>query len=178
LLEKRSARGSIRNHRSPISNSVDGTAEFLRDVATAYPNVRHLPGPYGGRAGARNAGITAARGGVVFFTDSDIIASPDLLTQHLSRHRQESGIAIVGMEVQVAVLEEYERKSANPRAAQAVARNRVQAPLVACISSPAMRRAPGRSHAAGCSMKRFTGYGHEDLELGYRLEKSRSSHRV
>ncbi|MGB7047294.1 MAG: glycosyltransferase, partial [Candidatus Cybelea sp.] len=35
------------------SNSNDGTAEFLRDVAALHPNVRHLPGAYGGRAAAR-----------------------------------------------------------------------------------------------------------------------------
>ena len=57
------------------SNSNDGTAEYLAQVAAEDPRVRHLPGPYTGRAMARNAGIAAARGSVVMFTDADIIAS-------------------------------------------------------------------------------------------------------
>ena len=34
------------------SNSNDGTAEYLAEVARMSPNVRHLPGPYTGRASA------------------------------------------------------------------------------------------------------------------------------
>lgn len=154
------------------SNSVDGTAEFLRDVAAAYPNVHHVPGPYAGRAGARNAGITAARGWVVFFTDSDIIASPDLLAQHLSGHRHESGIAIVGMEVQVATLEEYERKCANPalrKPLHGTAHKRLSW-LYFLTGNASVRRAD--LIRAGLFDEAFTGYGHEDLELGYRLEKA------
>jgi glycosyltransferase involved in cell wall biosynthesis len=68
------------------SNSNDGTAEYLAEIARASPNIRHLPGPYTGRASARNAGIAAARAPIVLFTDADIIASPDLLACHLARH--------------------------------------------------------------------------------------------
>ncbi len=69
------------------SNSNDGTAEYLAEIAREHPNVRHLPGPYTGRAMARNAGIDAARADIVLFTDADIIASPDLLSRHLERHK-------------------------------------------------------------------------------------------
>jgi GT2 family glycosyltransferase len=154
------------------SNSVDGTAEFLRDIAVAHPNVRHLPGPYTGRAGARNAGIAAAKGEIVLFTDSDIIASPDLLTQHLSRHRQESGVAIVGMEVQVDTLEEYERKRANPalrKPLHGTAPKRLSW-LYFLTGNASVRRAD--LIRVGMFDEAFTGYGHEDLELGYRLEKA------
>ncbi len=64
------------------SNSNDGTAEYLAEYAKKSPNIRHVPGPYTGRAGARNAGIAAARAPIVLFTDADIIASPDLLTEN------------------------------------------------------------------------------------------------
>ena len=70
--------------------------------------MRHLPGPYTGRAMARNAGIEAARGGVVMFTDADIIASPDLLSRHLAHHAAREDVAVVGMELQVGSLAEYE----------------------------------------------------------------------
>jgi glycosyltransferase involved in cell wall biosynthesis len=68
------------------SMSTDGTADYLAETAKQYPRLRHLPGPYNGRAMARNAGLGAARGTVVLFTDADIIASPDLLSRHLAHH--------------------------------------------------------------------------------------------
>jgi GT2 family glycosyltransferase len=152
------------------SRSNDGTAEFLAEIARSSPNVRHLPGPYTGRAGARNAGIAAARAPIVLFTDADIIASPDLLSRHLARHAKGPGRAVIGCEIQVDSYAEYERKSGSPAARD---------PL----------HPPTRKHLSwlyfmtgNCSVRRedlervgrfdeaFTGYGHEDLELGYRLQ--------
>ena len=44
------------------------------------------------------------------FTDADIIASTDLLSRHLRGITAErAAIAVVGMELQVESLEEYER---------------------------------------------------------------------
>src|SRR5436305_421522 len=83
------------------SNSDDGTAEYLQTMRERHDNLTHLPGTYSGRAMARNAGLARARGEIVLFNDSDIIASPDLLSQHLRRHRERSRIAVVGWEVQV-----------------------------------------------------------------------------
>jgi GT2 family glycosyltransferase len=152
------------------SRSNDGTAEFLAEIARSSPNVRHLPGPYTGRAGARNAGIAAARAPIVLFTDADIIASPDLLSRHLARHAKGPGRAVIGCEIQVDSYAEYERKSGSLAARD---------PL----------HPPTRKHLSwlyfmtgNCSVRRedlervgrfdeaFTGYGHEDLELGYRLQ--------
>lgn len=152
------------------SQSNDGTAEYLAEVRRTSPNVRHLPGPYTGRAGARNAGIAAARAPIVLFTDADIIASPDLLARHLARHAAGAGRAVIGCEIQVDSYAEYQRKSGNPAARD---------PL----------HPPTRKHltwlyfmTGNCSVRRddlervggfdeaFTGYGHEDLELGYRLQ--------
>src|SRR5262249_29088341 len=83
------------------SNSTDGTAEYLARVVADGGNVRHLPGAYSGRAAARNAGVSAARGRIVLFNDADILTSPDLLSRHLRRHEERSHVAVVGLEVQV-----------------------------------------------------------------------------
>jgi glycosyltransferase involved in cell wall biosynthesis len=154
------------------SNSTDGTAEYLAELAAARPNVRHLPGSYRGRAAARNAGIDAARGHVVLFNDSDILASPDLLRRHRSHHRRERKIAVVGLEVQVRDLADYAYKRDHPDARGS-------------LHKPTRRRLPWLYFLTGnASVRRddligvgkfdesFTGYGHEDLELGYRLERS------
>jgi GT2 family glycosyltransferase len=152
------------------SRSNDGTAEYLAEIARSSPNVRHLPGPYTGRAGARNAGIAAARAPIVLFTDADISASPDLLSRHLARHAKGAGRAVIGCEIQVDSYDEYVRKSGNPAARD---------PL-----HPSTRKHLSWLYfmTGNCSVRRddlervgrfdeaFTGYGHEDLELGYRLQ--------
>lgn len=154
------------------SSSTDGTPEYLARIAHEHSNVRHLPGSYSGRAAARNAGIAAARGEIVLFNDSDILASPDLLSQHLRRHRERNGIAVVGWEVQVKNLADYERKRECPQE-----RGRLHPPgrkrlswLYFLTGNASVRR--DDLLRVGGFDETFTGYGHEDLELGYRLHKA------
>lgn len=154
------------------SNSNDGTAEYLAEVSAQNPNVRHLPGAYTGRAMARNAGITAAHGEVVLFNDSDILASPGLLSQHMRHHEARSGIAVVGLEVQVNSLEDYAFKRDHPQA-----RGSLHPPtrkklswLYFLTGNASVRRSD--LLRVGCFDESFTGYGHEDLELGYRLQRA------
>jgi glycosyltransferase involved in cell wall biosynthesis len=154
------------------SNSADGTAEYLAQVSAERPGVRHLPGPYSGRAMARNAGITAARGEIVLFTDADIIASPDLLSRHLERHRVEPGVAVVGMELQVGSLDEYERLRTQPAARRPLhpAGRKSLSWLYFLTGNASVRKSD--LDAVGRFDENFTGYGHEDLELGYRLQSA------
>lgn len=152
------------------SNSNDGTAEYLAEVARSAPHVRHLPGPYTGRAGARNAGIRASRAPIVLFTDADIIASEDLLSRHLARHAKGPGRAVIGCEIQVDSYDEYLRKSADPAARDPLhpaARKRLTW-LYFMTGNCSVRRSD--LDRVGGFDEAFTGYGHEDLELGYRLQ--------
>ena len=191
------------------SNSSDGTAEYLAGVHAQHPNVRHLPGPYNGRAMARNAGIAAAQSPIVLFNDSDILASPDLLSIHLARHKASPvpiaagpltpilgsagtrpsvavgpltpilgsagtrpSVAVVGWEVQVKDLADYaykrdhvsERGSLHPE-------TRTKLSWLYFLTGNASVRRDDLLRV-GCFDESFTGYGHEDLELGYRLEKA------
>jgi glycosyltransferase involved in cell wall biosynthesis len=153
------------------SRSTDGTAEYVAQVRDAHANVRHLAGSYSGRAAARNAGIAAARGDIVVFNDADILASPNLLSTHLRRHRERRGIAVVGLEVQVNDFEEYLYKRDHP-----ATRGHLHTPsrkrlswLYFLTGNASVRRED--LVRAGRFDEGFTGYGHEDLELGYRLQK-------
>ena len=151
------------------SNSDDGTAEYLAAIAREYPMVRHAPGPWTGRAMARNSGIEAARAPLVLFTDADIIAAPDLLSRHLARHADGKSKAVVGWEVQVDSYDDYLRKKSKPELRGSL--------------HPASRKhldwlyfMTGNASAQRSDLNRlgrfdvdFTGYGHEDLELGYRI---------
>ena len=95
------------------SGSTDGTAELVADLN--IPNLRHiLPAENRGRSGARNAGIRAAIGEFVLFTDADIIPSPNLLAEHLRLHRAHPHSAVVGLEIQVDSVAEYEQVRDNP----------------------------------------------------------------
>jgi GT2 family glycosyltransferase len=154
------------------SNSDDGTAAYLADLRARHGHLRHLPAAYGGRAAARNAGIAAARGAIVLFNDADILASGDLLSTHLCRHRARSGIAVVGLEVQVKDLADYASKRDHPQE-----RGHLHPPsrkklswLYFLTGNASVRRAD--LLRVGGFDESFTGYGHEDLELGYRLQRA------
>lgn len=152
------------------SNSNDGTADYLARIGASHPNVRHLPGPYTGRAMARNAGIAAANGEVVLFTDADIIASSDLLERHLEHHRNARGIAVVGMELQVASLEEYRTLRDRPETRRPLhPSGRRRLSWLYFLTGNASVRKEDLDYV-GRFDESFTGYGHEDLELGYRLQ--------
>lgn len=154
------------------SNSNDGTKEFLTQVTRDNPQVRHLPGAYSGRAMARNAGIAAARADVVTFTDADIIASPSLLARHLAHHNGQTAIAVIGLELQVKSYDDYLVQRENPRTRRPLhPPSRKTLPWLYFLTGNAsVRRAD--LQRVGCFDENFTGYGHEDLELGFRLAEA------
>jgi glycosyltransferase involved in cell wall biosynthesis len=154
------------------SHSNDGTAEYLAQISAQHPNVRHLPGAYSGRAMARNAGIARAQGEVVLFNDSDIIADPGLLEAHLGHHREHRNIAVVGWEVQVNSIDDYEykREHAQERGSLHPPSRKKLSWLYFLTGNASVRRED--LLRVGCFDESFTGYGHEDLELGYRLQKA------
>ncbi|MBV8602803.1 MAG: glycosyltransferase family 2 protein [Candidatus Eremiobacteraeota bacterium] len=154
------------------SNSTDGTAEYLAGVAREHSMVRHLPGAYSGRAAARNAGIAAARGRLVVFNDSDIIASEDLLAVHLRAHDAGRRCAVVGLEVQAKSYEDYLAKSRDPALREPLhppSRKRLGW-LYFLTGNASVSRED--LQLVGGFDEEFTGYGHEDLELGYRLQRA------
>lgn len=72
--------------------SRDGSPEaargFLRDH---FPLWQLMEGPNRGPALARNRGILASSAPLVLLLGDDMIAAPDLLEQHLARHREHPG---------------------------------------------------------------------------------------
>ena len=152
------------------SNSNDGTREYLAEVAREHPHVRHLPGAYTGRAAARNAGIAAATAPVVFFIDADIIAAPDLLARHVAHHDAPGVRAVVGMEVQVSSYEDYVAKRDDP--SQRAPLHGESAKRLSWLYFLTGNASVPKTELdrVGRFDETFTGYGHEDLELGYRLQ--------
>lgn len=155
------------------SGSSDGTDALINTLSGRLPcpdNLRHLVVPDRGRAGARNAGIRAARGRIVLFTDADIIAHPDLLSHHSNAHGR-IPCAVVGREVQVDTLDEYESVRRTPALGRTLHpdRRKTLSWLYFLTGNASVPRAT--LIEVGGFDESFTGYGHEDLELGYRLQR-------
>ncbi|MBI3926076.1 MAG: glycosyltransferase [Armatimonadetes bacterium] len=148
------------------AGSTDGTRELIESLAIA--NLRWLPGADRGRAGARNRGIENARGEIILFTDADIIADPELLSQHDRYHVAHPGDAVVGCEIQVNNLAEHEEYR---RAPERHARHRATRRFLPWHYFLTGNASVDRKALIEVEMfdEGFTGYGHEDLELGYRL---------
>jgi len=152
------------------SGSTDGTDELIKGLS--IPNIRFFVQENKGRSGARNKGVKEAKGELVVFTDADIIADENLLSAHLALQRKYPGSALVGCEIQVNNLEEYKSVKRGQQQRRTLHRdNRKRLSwlyfLTGNVCVPREKLIE-----VGIFDENFTGYGHEDLELGYRLEKA------
>jgi GT2 family glycosyltransferase len=73
----------------------DGSTDATRSILARLPGVRALHQPNLGLSAARNAGLEAATGSLVAYTDADCFADPGWLTG-LVHQLQQSGAAAVG----------------------------------------------------------------------------------
>lgn len=157
--------------------STDGTAEALRAVAASNANVRVLEQANAGQAAARNAGASATTAPGLLFLDDDMIASADLLAVHLEASAARPDAARAGS---IAL------DPASPRSflTEGLRRwgERRDARLAAAPALPWDEALTGHLfvpraafEAAGGFETAFTangGFGGEDLEFGWRLERA------
>jgi glucosyl-dolichyl phosphate glucuronosyltransferase len=66
------------------NGSDDGTAEVIAEWCRREPRLRTVNEPSVGLSRAKNAGVEAARGQVVLFTDDDVLVEPNWLEEHMS----------------------------------------------------------------------------------------------
>ena len=157
--------------------STDGTHSDVAEWSegTVIP-IRYLRQEKKGLAAARNFGIREARGELVLFGDDDIIPGPDLVAEHLAWHEKypAPSIAVLGHvtwspEVQPTPFMEWLG---------------MDGVLFGFRSFSAEKELDFRSFyfcntsvkidfliKTGTFDEDFLGYGFEDIELGYRLQK-------
>ncbi|MBM3464732.1 MAG: glycosyltransferase family 2 protein, partial [Armatimonadetes bacterium] len=71
--------------------SSDGTGDYVRSIQEQAPcRLVYLHQEHSGfgLARGRNLGIRHARGAIILFIDDDIVASPQLLAEHVATHKK------------------------------------------------------------------------------------------
>jgi GT2 family glycosyltransferase len=149
------------------SASTDGTASLCTGRCWPF-SLRYSRRENSGKAAARNDAIRQAAAALVFLTDGDVLAHPDLLASHVASQGAHPGAAIVGRQVVVDTLEEIEtggRDALRPgrREGQRLRWNEL---VTGNVSMPRQVLLD-----AGVFDEDFVGYGYEDYELGYRLAR-------
>ncbi|MEW5981248.1 MAG: glycosyltransferase [Acidobacteriota bacterium] len=150
--------------------STDETADIVAEIDA--PNVRLLADAGASRAAARNTGIRAAQGTFVLFTDADILADPGLLRAHMAAHARHPGSAIVGREIQVSSLNDVSSVRGGLRRLHSLhpSWRRRLSWMFFLTGNASVRRSD--LLRVGLFDESFAAYGHEDLELGYRLQQA------
>lgn len=151
-----------------LDGSTDGSAEVVERVELPVP-VRALWQPNQGLAAARNAGLAAATGELVWFLDDDLLPAAGLLAHHRRVGDRTDRRVIVGPcslppahPTHRLVRRFWDER--HRELAEAGEVRRFDRFSAANTSGPV-----ATFRRVGCFDPGFTGYGAEDYELAYRL---------
>jgi glycosyltransferase involved in cell wall biosynthesis len=158
--------------------STDGTeARVLEFAADSPVSIHYWQQSKRGQASARNLGIREAKGEIILFTDDDIIPAPDCVAEHLRWHDRHP-------ELHAAVLG-YVTWCPDVRPTPFMRWFGLDGPLFAYAHFHGKSELDFRAfYTCNLSLKtdflrrtegfdeEFKGYGYEDTELGYRLQKN------
>ncbi len=137
---------------------------FKADMALTYLCIQNQ-----GKAKARNLAAQQASGAVLFLTDADMVPAPDLLEEHLKAHGRLSTLAM------------FEGLTFNLKTETLPADQAIKSPYITRYLRSGQRLGFYYFLSGNLSLprdvflqhggfdERFTGYGWEDIELGYRL---------
>lgn len=96
--------------------STDDTKKVIDDCLEALPlhyfqRIKVINTENKGRANARNEGIAAAENDLVLFLDDDIIVDPNLVEEHILRHKKQSNLVVRGKIFELPYLKFFEDPS-------------------------------------------------------------------
>ncbi|MBD3327740.1 glycosyltransferase [Candidatus Peregrinibacteria bacterium] len=161
----------------------DGSKDDTKDIVKKYKNVRYVYQKNSGQGIARNNGIDKANGEIVLFGQDDIVPSKDFVEQHLKFHLRypEKKFAVLGFTAWHPGLKvnQYMKWMTNGSSifgmfgghqfAYEKLKNKTDANYnFFYTSNISLKRVLLEKYPFDPS---FSGYGWEDIELGYRLYK-------
>lgn len=166
------------------------TLHAFNDIKLKYTPVQIVHEENLGRARARNSGIRQATGDIVIFLDDDRIPCPDFVHKHVKRH-ENGRYAVIGERNDIEYSEEmlYQlykngftpsvflqmQKDARkePHAWIKKASRQVLGQLLESVTFTTGNSSVQRRDLLKTGMfdKNFSGWGVEDMDLGYRLVK-------
>lgn len=151
-----------------LDGSTDGSQAAVEGRPWCVPVRVHWQ-PNGGLASARNVGLAAAAGRIVWFLDDDLIPSPGLIARHRYAHRSDDPSIIVGpcrippdVPAPTALVAWWDDFYAELEAMKII--DRFDRFTTANASAPADLLSSVGGFDSG-----FVEYGMEDYELGARL---------
>lgn len=140
--------------------STDGTEEMMKSLSSPcrlkyFKNRERMGTPK-----TRNRGIKKAEGEFIIFTDSDVIALPDFIKQHLDHHKKYGDVIVSGELIQISSLDEVGKKR---KGIFDISFSPFDTANVSVKKSFLLE--------VGLFDESFSAYGWQDIELGHRLIK-------
>jgi len=158
------------------SASTDSTPDLLKSFKAPFQYKYHIQ-PNKGKAAARNKGIQLAEAPTIMITDADMIADRDLVKAHIQAH--ESALEPTSFEGVTLNMQNYNWPPDKDSLSPYIRKDYPDGAklgwyyfLTGNISFP-----KALLLKTGLFDEKFTGYGWEDLELGYRFSKQGIPHR-
>jgi len=158
------------------STSTDSTAELLRTFQPDF-HYQYVIQPNQGKASARNKGVSIAKAPIIMITDADMIADRELVKAHITAH--ETAIEPTSFEGVTLNMANYnwppDEGSTSPYIRKAYPDGARLGWYYFLTGNISFSKTLFDAHHG--FDETFTGYGWEDLELGYRLYKAGIPHR-
>ncbi len=157
------------------NDSSDDTQAVLEKKARIYSNLRYGIQEKRGAAATRNAGLRMAKGDLILFIDDDVQAEPKLIASHLGYQKKNPGASVIGA-VTIPwgeTREPFRRYLRDHRILNPYTPSKGPIDFSYYHTSNVSTPAESLIKVGGFN-EAFSIYGMEDIELGYRLEKSGS----
>ena len=158
------------------STSTDSTPDFLKSFKAKF-QYKYVIQANKGKAAARNKGIEMAESPIIMITDADMIADRDLVKSHIQAH--ESTLEPTSFEGVTLNMEKYnwppDEGTLTPYIQKAYPDGAKLGWYYFLTGNISFPKAVLKN--TGVFDEKFTGYGWEDLELGYRFAKKGIPHR-